>query len=163
LVTRSGLEVDVDVPSAAHRSFALSSMVRQLHTVPGPRDLGHREFRDLVAVLESRWDDPSVDALVALDPSDPWLIMGLVLGMPSAGDSPPVLTYLHVRGGFRGLGLGTLLASLLGITHGVPTLVEFPTWDLIREREGRDHPVGLLHNPHWDLTMVTPRTGSVTA
>lgn len=156
--THTGLETEVVAPRSEHRPFALASIVRQLRTVPGPRDLGRRDFDSLVRFVEDRWDDPAVEALVAVDPTDPWLVMGFVLGMPGDAGRPPVLTWLHVRGGFRGLGLGTLLASLLGIGPGVPTLVELPTWDLVRDNAGTGHPIGLLHNHNWDLTLVETRT-----
>ena len=154
---RAPMSEDDHDPGAAtcehcqERGFLMRSMTFALRRVPGYRDLSDREFDPYVRELARRLDDPSLVRAIAYDPFDPWLILGFVIGEPG------VLTYLHVRGGFRGLGLATALAGLLGIRRGRPAVVEFPTWDLVRENPGTGHPIGLLHNPDWDLTLVEPR------
>lgn len=156
------------------RAFVMRSMTMAIRSAPEYRDLTPGGFEPYVEELESRLDDGDLVRLVAYDPTDPWLILGFVIGSrghrftdPQSGaivsSRLPVLTYLHVRGGFRGLGLARDLASHLGIVPTVPAIVEFVTWDLRRERPGtgrsndpdsRPMPVGLLHNRNWELSAV---------
>src|SRR5262249_34991605 len=79
----------------------------------------------------------------------PWLVLGFVVG------EPRVLTYLHVRGGFRGMGLARSLAALLDIGPGLPFAVEFPTFDVVRDRPGGTLPIGIAHSSHW-AAVVRP-------
>lgn len=156
------------------RAFVMRSMTMALRSAPEYRDLTPAGFEPYVEELEDRLDDPSLVRLIAYDPMDPWLILGFVIGSrghrftdPSTGvvvsERLPVLTYLHVKGGFRGLGLAYDLAAHLGIVPGEPAIAEFVTWDLRRDRPGtgrpddpgsRPMPVGLLHNPRWGIEAL---------
>lgn len=156
--TSTGLEYVLTVPHDDHRPFILSCIGRQVVTVPGVRELPRPDRSRVVSLAEDRWDDPAFDVLVAVSPDDPWLVMGFAMGRGSdLSDEDPILTYLHVRGGFRGMGLARELAALLGIRPGRPTVVELPTWDLVRENPGHEYPIGLLRNPNWRLSLVDPR------
>lgn len=149
-MTATGLEYTLSAPSGdpGERGFVMRSMTAQLVGLPGYRDLSAAKIRPYFDELERRWDDPTSVRLVARPPDDPWLILGFVLG------GPMVVTWLHVRGGFRGLGLATDLALELGVSRDTDAVIEFPTWDLVRRIPGHGMPVGLLHNPRWHLTLV---------
>lgn len=151
--TAVGLDYVLSPPSGDpdERGYVLASITRQLLTVPGYRDLSRSDRARLFRLLEERWDDVTAIRLVAHDPADPWLVLGFVLG------GPGVLTWLQVRGGFRGLGLAAALAAKLGITRETDAVVELPTWDLIRYEATPVLPLGLLHNPRWHLTLVPLR------
>jgi hypothetical protein len=156
-LTAHGLEYGLRAPMSAddhdptavacahcqERGYLMRSMTFSLRGVPWYRDLSDRAFDPYVRELQRRLDDPSLVRAIAYDPYDPWLILGFIIG------EPRVLTYLQVRGGFRGLGLGTSLAALIDVRPGLPFAAEFPTYDLIRERPGRTLPIGIARNPNW--------------
>lgn len=150
-VTRASLEYALRLPTDGiqERGYLMKSMTGVLRQSIGYRDLRSRDFDPFVRELERRLDDPEYTCIIACDPHDPWLVLGFVLGLPG------LLTALHVRGGYRGLGLATDLAELLGITHGVPFGIEFPTTDVMRESPSRSFPIGLMHNSNWSA-VVTP-------
>ena len=133
----------------------MSSMVRTVLGIGGrpPPSYSGLDRRGRVAVegeLRRRWHDPSYVRVVALDPRDPWLIMGLVVGRPLS------LTFLTVRSGYTGLGLATALLAGLGIDRDTPAAVEFPTWDLERPVAGRDFPIGILNSGRWPRLHLVP-------
>lgn len=132
-----------DGSGESERGFVLRSMTMALRRAPLYSDLSDRLFLPYVRELERRIDSPGLQYAIACDPSDPWLVLGFVIG------EPRILTYLHVRGGFRGLGLATDLAMVLDIVPGVPYAAEFMTYDLVRESAGRTLPIGLAHGGHW--------------
>ena len=137
-----------DGRSNSERAFIMRSMTTALRSSPPFKKLGDRDWSHVVQELEDRLDGSDGIRLVALDPEDPWLIIGFVLGGPLR------LTYLHVRGGYRNLGVGRKLAEHVGlIPEGPECLIEFPTYDVLRDKEGDTMPIGLAHNPRYNMNV----------
>ena len=95
---------------------------------------------------------------MACFPDDHDFILGFAFGVPDV----PLIDYVHVRGSFCRMGLGTLLASALGVTRDRPAVVAFDTPDLSREEpeaiNGHVHlPIGILRSGRWP--HLAPRFG----
>lgn len=166
--TASGLEYSLRMPlgpeahdprtpncqHCSERGYLMRSMTMALRRAPMYSDMSDRAFDTYVRELEDRLDGYAghrqLLRAVAVDPYDPWVVMGFVIGDPVGR----VLTYLHVKGGYRNMGLAESLAGLLNITRHTPYAVEFPTWDIVRERPGRSLPIGLMNGTSWEPIVV---------
>lgn len=153
LTTESGLEVLVREPRPSDDPYVMSTMVRTVCGIEGSRPPAYRDAdrRTMNAVereLRRRWHDDTFLRAVATSTEDDDMIVGFVVGRPR------LLTYLGVRSGLTGMGLATALVGLLDIVREVPAAVEFPTWDLQRDRPGHNFPIGILNSGHWRMTLV---------
>lgn len=150
-VTHCGLTVAVrepihgDDPRANDDPYVMSQAVPIILSSPSARGLKAHRRRELEASVRRGWLDPTRTRIVATLESDPDLIVGFAWGHPAG----PVIDYLHVRGTFRGQGLGTLLARLLSVNPLVTAAVSYDTNDLSRPKVEGSLPLGLLHTGRW--------------
>ena len=142
------IDIDLRLPVPADRPFILRSMSEAIRRSPPYRTFDGKAWSSVVEELERRVDGHDQIALVATEPTDPWLIIGFVFGAPLR------LTYLHVRGAYRNMGIGRLLAEQVGIYPGGPScVVDFPTFDVIRSTPGDTLPIGLQHNRRYQIDV----------
>lgn len=155
-ITDAGLEFDVRLPQhgddPVHHDdpYVLSQAVPIVMSSPFCKSLGHPAKRQVEQALRESWSNPLNDHLVAVLHDDPAVIIGFAWGSRAAS----CIDYLHVRGSFRGQGLGALLARMMGVQPGHLAAVRFDTSDLSRPAATEKFPVGLLHNSRWVLRLL---------
>ncbi len=143
-------------PTPDDDPYVLSTMVRTVTGIgsgsPPPSYRG-MERRDLSAIereLRRRWYSGDYTRLVAGHVEDPEMIAAFAIGRPGT------LTFLAVRAGYQGMGLGTELLWHLDICREQPAVVEFATWDLERPEPGTTFPIGIINSGRWPHLHLVP-------
>ena len=150
--TKSELELNVRIADQQDTGYCMASATRSIRAAAHLKNITDiKELKRLDYCVRNSWDHASTK-LIATLPDDDYLIVGMIWGEPDV----PLISYLHVRGEFRGLGVATYMASLFGVEHGTEAAVGFPTWDLCRYEAGDSMPIGLLYNKNYKLTLLIP-------
>lgn len=124
--TETGLRVLLRMPLPGDIQFVRHATLREARRELPGLSAAVLEMT-IVPEIERLWETSAL-AAVAASPDDPEFIMGFVCGDPAV----PLLHMCHVKGGFRGQRLATLLLSLLGIDRSTPAAVTFATRDMRR-------------------------------
>jgi hypothetical protein len=126
LETRTGLEVAIRSPRTTDDGYVFRSALKTIRDGRQYRAMPSTMFYDTVGErFRGLWRDRTRIRIVACLPTDEDFIVGFCVGDPSV----PLVDYLHVRGGFTGQGVATLLLNVIGIDQESPAFITFETHD----------------------------------